>query len=219
MEKVIEILAWPATVVVGVVAVALIFRTSFADLIGQIRGFKVGQNAIDATGDAPKAAIAQQKEATPPAPEMVPAIHAMPSPSALYGPFEDPIRKNFELLDLPRDLERAWLCRFIATARVERRHEINYRLILGSQIQLMLLARSAAPPDVPRARQLYDAAVAGFPDIYSNFTFENWIGFLINASLLYLHQNGTPAVVKTTPAGEDFLVYLVRNGLTSTKVG
>jgi hypothetical protein len=217
--EVIGLLAWPAAVTVIVVAIALIFHTPFAGLIGRIRGFKVGQNAIDATGDAPKAAIAQQKETTPPAPEMVPAIHAMPSSSALYGPFEDPIRKDFEPLNLPRDLERAWLCRFIATARVERLHEMNYRLIFGSQIQLMLLARSAAPPDEPRARRLYDAAAADSPNIYSDFTFENWIGFPINAGLLYLHRNGTPAVVKTTPAGEDFLVYLVRNGLTTTKAG
>ena len=76
-----EVIAWPAAVTVIVVAIALIFHTPFAGLIGRIRGFKVGQNAIDATGDAPKAAIAQQKETTPPAPEMVPAIHAMPSSS------------------------------------------------------------------------------------------------------------------------------------------
>jgi hypothetical protein len=214
----LEVLAWPAAVVVLGGLIALIFRAPLVRLIDRTRGVKVGQNAIDASGDAPKAAIAQQKEATPPVPEMVPALHAMPASNAVYGPFEEPIRKEIEQLNLPRELERAWLYRFIAVARVERVHEINYRLIFGSQIQLMLLARSAAPPDETRARQLYDAAAADSPNIYSNFTFENWIGFPINAGLLSLHP-GTPAVLKTTPAGEDFLMYLVKNGLTSPKAG
>jgi hypothetical protein len=80
----------------------------------------------------------------------------------------------------------------------------------------MLLARSAAPPDERRARQLYDAAAAAFPDLYRNFAFEDWIRFPINAGLLHPHPNG---MIRTTPAGEDFLVYLVRNGLTTPKAG
>jgi hypothetical protein len=220
LEKVLEILAWPAAIaVIGVVA-AVILRAPLARLIDRIRKFNIGKNAIDATGDAPKAAIGQQKEtlppATEPATEMVPASHAMPASNVVYHPFEDPVRKNFEQLNLPRELERAWLCRQIAIARVERLHEINYRLILGSQLELMLLARSAAPPDEARARQLYDGAAASFPDLYRNFAFEDWVRFPINAALLYSHRDG---MIRTTPAGEDFLLYLVRNGLTTPKAG
>jgi hypothetical protein len=88
LEKVIEILAWPAAAAVIGVAIALILRGPLAGLIGRIRSVKVGQNTIDATGDAPKAAIAQQKETTPAVPETVPAAHVMPPPNAVYSPFE-----------------------------------------------------------------------------------------------------------------------------------
>jgi hypothetical protein len=77
LEKVIELLAWPAAFVVLGGLIGLIFRAPLADLIKRIRSVQVGQNAIDATGDAPKAIIAQQKETTPAAPETVPATHAM----------------------------------------------------------------------------------------------------------------------------------------------
>jgi hypothetical protein len=216
LEKVIEILALPAALAVIGVTLVLALRAPLGRLIDRIRRVNVGQHGIDATGDAPKAAIAlQKKETAPAAPETVPT-HVMPPSSPVYGPFEDPIRKDVEPLNLPREVERAWLYRNIAAARIERLHEINYRLILGSQIDLMLAARSASPPDELRARQLYDRAAAHFPDLYRAFAFEDWIRFPINAGLLHPHSDG---MIRTTPAGEDFLVYLVRNGLTTPKVG
>jgi hypothetical protein len=218
METLLKFTAWPIAAIIIVCALALIFRTP----ITTPRGVKVGQSAIDLTGDAPRAAIAQQKEENPTVKTelpTVPASHAMPPRNELYIALESELRKTVEDLKMPPELERAWLIRTIAVARVDRAHEISYRTILGSQIALMLLANTAAPPDMERARAMYEEAKAAHPSIYENFAFETWVHYPLNVGLLRLDNSSGAALIRITHAGQDFLRYLVDNGLTSAKIG
>ena len=103
---------------------------------------------------------------------------------------------------------------------VQRIHEINYRLIVGSQLALMLKANTQEPTTVEKARAIYDAAKQQYPEIYQNFTFEAWSHWPVMAGLLRTEQPPSgPFVYKITPAGRDFLHYLVDNSLTTGKFG
>jgi hypothetical protein len=70
-----------------------------------------------------------------------------------------------------------------------------------------------------RAHQIFDAAKAKFSDVYTNFSFEPWLHFLLNTKLEQTPTLGVEQVVRITPLGQDFLRYLVTNKLTSPKAG
>jgi hypothetical protein len=54
--------------------------------------------------------------------------------SAIYLP----MRRTLDQFKLPPDMEQAWLIRAFCNGRFRAGHERNYRIILGSQIQLLL---------------------------------------------------------------------------------
>jgi hypothetical protein len=216
MDEIAKIAVWPIAFMTVVLVLALIFRKELGALIGRISGFKVAGTAVDASGQTPEAAVQQQKEARDPAQiEMVPATHAMPPADEAYAAMEQQIRTALEAAKLPSELERAWLLRAIAFSRFQHAYEVNYRVILGSQINLVLLANTPAPPNIEGARQLYENAKQAYPDLEKSFSFDAWLEFPLRAGLV--RMDGT--LIRTTPAGRNFLKYLVDTGLTSAKVG
>jgi hypothetical protein len=146
--------------------------------------------------------------------------HALPPPNEVYAPMEQQIQAALTQIKLPADVEKAWLIRTVATVRVQRAHEIVYRLVLGSQINLMLLANTPTPPTIEKAREIFDQARSAFPAIYNNFEFEAWRQFPVRAGLLQMEVTAAGGTVfRITPVGRDFLHYLVDNALTEGKVG
>jgi hypothetical protein len=144
----------------------------------------------------------------------------MPPPSEPYAPIEQQIRGALTDANLSNDLEKSWLIRSIAVARVQRAHEMIYRLVLGSQINLMLLANTPNAPTIEKAREIFEQAKSTFPAIYTSFEFDAWKQFPINVGLLRTDVTTAGAtVLRLTPAGRDFLHYLVDNALTEGKIG
>jgi hypothetical protein len=84
----------------------------------------------------------------------------------------------------------------------------------------MLLANTPNPPTIEKAREIFERAKSTFPAIYTNFQFDAWKQFPIRVGLLRteLTTVGT-TVFRITPAGVDFLQYLVATGLTDGKLG
>jgi hypothetical protein len=212
--------SWPLAVVIIVIACLLIFRSPLSDLISRIRRVGYGNRSIDVSGQA-SVAVEKQKEPDATAAIItVPAAHMLPPGSELYAPHEEEIRAALTTANLPHDLEKAWLIRLVATTRVQRVHEVNYRIILGSQITLMLAANTSNATTMEKAREIFDQAKVTYPTIYQNFTFEAWIHYPVFVRLL--RKEATAAgitLLRITPAGRDFLHYLVDNSLTDAKVG
>jgi len=205
--------SWPLAAVVCFIVFSLIFRSPLDGLIRRIKGVKVGEHSVDASGDV----SAQQKKvettATPTTPT-VPNPRALPPPSEIYGPRENETRDVLAAESLPPDVEKAWLLRIVAVWRVWYAHEKAYRLITGSQLELLLKANTA-PLKMDTARQIYEAAKVNYPDWYEDFSFETWVTFPMNAGLL--RQEAT--VLRITPLGQDFMHYLISNSLTNPKPG
>jgi hypothetical protein len=219
-----EKIVWAAALVIAVTVFLLIFRKSIAGLIDRTSRAGYGNKSIEFALPT-NTAEQQKKAATPTDAEVsvatVPAQAVAPPPaSEAYAGIEKQIFDTLNTENYPRDLERAWLVRAITIARVWRAHEITYRLILGSQLNLLLAANSLTPPEVNAARAVYDSAKAAFPAVFENFSFDTWLNWPINSGLIKMDQtNPARSIVRITPLGQDFLHYLVSNSLTANKAG
>jgi hypothetical protein len=219
VEKVLDVFAWPLAAIVGVFLVALVFRGPISKLLGRITAFKYGDAAVETAAEAPRASIELQKEEQPATPAgpipTVPAAHAMPPAFPMLEQFERGTREELERLALPRELERAWLIRAWALADYRHAHEITFRTLLGSQINLLHAAASVSPPDAQAARAIFDRAKVEYPALYEGFSYEMWLNYPVTRGLV--HMDG--ARIRATLTGQDFLKYLVDFGLTFPKVG
>src|SRR5262249_53781913 len=193
---------------IWVIAALLIFRGPLSAAIGRLRRAKVPGGSIDLSGEQEQKKIETTIATTG---ATVPATAALPPPSNIYASIEEQVKDALATAKLPADVEKAWLIRFVATWQIARAHEIVYRLILGSQLGLLLRANTASPPNADSAREMYEAAKTAYPDLYKDFSFETWIRFPINAG------REEASVLRITPLGQDFLHYLVHNSLTSQK--
>jgi hypothetical protein len=107
--------SWPLATAISIIVALFVFREPLAELIGRIRAFKVAGHSVDASADLSKATSEQQEKVEPPtARATIPATHALPPPSDVYAPFEQHIRNGMGALNLPADVEKAWLIRLLA---------------------------------------------------------------------------------------------------------
>jgi hypothetical protein len=218
MLALIDVLKWPVVFLICFFTAITIFRSAISTLFSRAQRAGFGNKSIDfspAPAEQQKALEAPSNTAVP----TVPADTVRPPPMAIYTGLENEIKAALEKAKYPLELQNAWLLRAVAMNRVMRDHEIVYRLILGSQVNFLLEANAAPLPDMARAHQIFDDAKARFPDIYTNFSFDTWFHFLLNAKLVQATAVGVAQVLRITSLGQDFLRYLVDNGLTSAKVG
>jgi hypothetical protein len=216
--RLIDILKWPAAALIGI----LIFRKGVETLIGRVRRAALGSRSVDFA--EPAAIVSeqqQQKQITkltvsePTAGEAPP-----PPPAPALRAIEETIAAAVSTSTASEDVKRAWLIRGVAVARLEKAHETTYRLIMGSQIGLLLQANTGATFEVDAARAIYDEAKTKYPEIYKAFEFEAWLNWPANIGLIKIDR-GAPnkSKITITDLGKDFLHYLVGVGLTSAKIG
>ena len=143
-----------------------------------------------------------------------------PPPPEAIVPFESRIKAALAESNASHEVKIAWLVRALAVAQIHRAHETSYRLILGSQIALLLKLNTGASVRKSDAREIYEQAKKNYPPIYENFSFGDWITWPKNVGLITLPDETTDnGLVAITPAAKDFLHYLVETGLTGEKVG
>jgi hypothetical protein len=214
--KTVEALKWPA---VGLVAI-LIFRSTVASLLARAKSAAFGDKSVE-FADPTALPNAQKKQITVEVEE--------PSPSQAEGPpppagepllaFEERIKSSLAQSHASDEVKTAWLIRGLASERLSRLHEMHYRLITGSQLNLLLQLNTGLPFKLSDARGIYDNAKTNHPVLYTNFSFEDWINWPKNVGLIQFAEMRPTALVTITPAGRDFLLYLVANGLTGDKPG
>jgi hypothetical protein len=143
----------------------------------------------------------------------------MPPPYEAYGPLEEAVRNALPADRVP-EVQQAWLIRGLVMTSVMRTHDAVYRLIFGSQLDLLLQANTPSPPNTEQARAMYDVAAANFPEMYTDFSFDAWLDFPIRMALLRVEPVANrPALIRVTPLGRDFLHYLVNSGQTERRAG
>jgi hypothetical protein len=213
----LELLKWPSVVIIG----ALMFRSAIITLIARARRAAFGDKSVEFLEPAASASeqkkqtgVAVIEQAPPPAQGGV-----LPAPAEALAPFEAIIKNNVAQFNAPDEIKIAWLIRGLAVEQIRRYHEVHYRLILGSQITLLLKVNMGGMINRTIAREIYDIAKAAYPVIYTNFSFEHWIVWPKNVGLINFANDMPWAEITITPAGKDFLHYLVEAGLTGDKPG
>lgn len=102
------------------------------------------------------------------------------------------------------------LIRAVAVHQLRAGHEFIYNRMYGSQIQLLKqLNELGGTASIDLFNYLYDDK----SKYYSNYSFLDWIGFLVSANMIVI--SGSNAVL--TVFGRDFLLYIVNQGLAEQK--
>jgi len=92
--------------------------------------------------------------------------------------------------------------------------ERTYRIIFGSQLTALDFLNTGGPHQTAIIEAIfYDTARNMEEAFYTDFSFDQWLSFLLSNSLIA--QDGK--VVGITVGGRDFLVWLVNAGLSHSK--
>lgn len=217
--QLVGILRWPAVaLVVGLVVVATL-RRPLATLLLKLRRVGYGDKSADFSESADISTAQQAQTSSQPKPTLPSAnnVAAPPPPDLATQPIETEIRDTLRQMVTADDIKISWLVRALARTRIEKNHETNYRLIVGSQLSLLLQANTPAHLTYTAAHAIYDAASIQYPDMYPKFDFDNWISWPKNAGLIEIEGTSPDSKIQITAYGRDFLQYLVAYGLTSPK--
>lgn len=90
--------------------------------------------------------------------------------------------------------------------------EVLNQQVFGSQLSVLGQANTSATPEAS-VRSAYDLAVSYYPQTYANYSFESWLGWMVNVGLLYKHCDG----FITTAYGREFLRYIIGRGYSLSR--
>ncbi|WBL76040.1 hypothetical protein I3J27_23765 [Bradyrhizobium xenonodulans] len=213
--KLIEALKWPGVAL----AALLMFRSTVTSLVSRAKSAAFGDKSVE-FAEPTALAIEQKKQTIAVVEEQPPSQEAPPPPAPeAIVPFETNLKATLAQSHASDEVKIAWLVRGLAIEQIRRIHETNYRIILGSQIALLLKLNTGATIRLSDARELYEQTKKNHPGLYENFMFSEWVMWPKNVGLINFPDIAETSPVTITPAGKDFLHYLVETGLTGEKPG
>ena len=187
---------WPLLILGGVVY----FRNEIKSAFARIKA--VGPLGV--TLDAPPPA--QQPIATPAvsANEVISGIKQFISPEQLE-PAVKSIKDDLAKRTQNKDEQIEILVHALASTNIQVSHERTYRGIFGSQMSALLTMNNPSGATEETVKKIYDAAVAQYPELYKDFTFEKWVAFLMQGGLA-THVEGR---YEPTAYGRGFMKYVL----------
>lgn len=193
-----------AVVILGI-AFFFIFRQSIAALIGRIRS--ITKSGIS-TDPSQKAGTSERD----PRAEAETLMRALDS--ALIREVEEGIKSDLGQRNLLGAEAVPVLVRYLAGMQIAMGFEESYRLIWGSQLNLLTYLNTQSDGQPTEATRLfYTLASSQYPEAYDGYSFEAWLGFLRDH--LLLREDG--GRLRITVRGREFLAYLTRMGRTYAK--
>lgn len=195
--------AWPLAVLIFCGFFTLLFQGPIRGVIGRIQrvdrgGVSIGPAQQNQTRDVGSTSADEVLRQT------------FDNQLLLHG--EDHYRALLQGVTEPPERERV-LLRHLASMAWAWVFERIYFAIWGSQILALEFANTqrVTGGTEQQMRAIFDRAVSQFPEVHSASTFDAWYGFLRNMELIEL----TDERFVVTPAGREFLQYLVRQGYSS----
>ncbi len=193
-------------VILGIVFM-LIFRRPINQLIDRIRSISKSGISIDST----QKMVTAERDPRAEAEAMIRDLD-----SALIREFEDEISKDLSGRNLSGDAAVRVLVRYLAVTAINLGFEKTYRVIWGSQLNLLNYLNSLTTGEPAEAlRSFYVLASSQYPEWYRGYSFEQWLGYL-KGELLLTEDGGR---LHITVRGREFLTHLTRMGYTYNKAG
>lgn len=103
------------------------------------------------------------------------------------------------------------ICVFLAVIIINSLYDNAWLTIYRSQV-LMLTELNRGLLRREQVKTYYDDAARSNPQLYANYSFDQWLGYLRGQVLLLEHPGQT---FEITVRGKDFLKYMVHRGLTA----
>lgn len=184
----------------------IMFRKQIINLFPRVKS--IGKNGIILDS--------QQKESTS---ELDPRAEAeslmRELDSALTRELEDNIKDELNKKKLLGVEGIPVLMRYLAAMSIAYVFSEVYRLIWGSQLNLLDYLNSHNGQPAESLRSFYNLGIALYPDYYKQYSFEQWLGFLKDQ--LLIREDG--GLISITVRGREFLMHLTRTGLSKNKSG
>jgi len=131
---------------------------------------------------------------------------------AYHSPMTAEAEKNIRIIaeqNQPHDRE-SFLARFIGVGLIACSYDSIWWVIFKSQLLMLLeLNRRNGLLAIAEAKSYYDKAVIAYPKVYSNYTFDQWLGYMKGQQLLLQHPS---QMLEISHMGKDFLRYLTHWG-------
>jgi hypothetical protein len=107
--------------------------------------------------------------------------------------------------------------RILALAHIVALNERTYRLIYGSQLNLLNKIKLTGTALRREAEEVYLRAKVNYSDLYDRFnvTFDSWIAFLIDRNLCERQNDGS---LSLTPHGEGFIQFMHEQNISFEKL-
>jgi hypothetical protein len=210
-----SVFVWPLAAVLSIVIAIVVLRAPITRFIDRSNRWKIWPAEIEAS-DSPHQQLPHKR----------PPGDLIESALVPYSVVEHPLYSQLDR-DVGEALsskypgnsgaQLAQAIRLATTNYTEKLHQANYREIFGSQIDFPKHINIRGVADREDAQPFYDEGAASLPDFYSTYTIDRWIGFLQKAGLTEAVEGGTQ--ITLTPAGRDFLEYLIRARLPENRPG
>jgi hypothetical protein len=125
------------------------------------------------------------------------------------GPFLDEIEAHFQRLAAHHqhnaDREQ-FLIKALSGGAVSYLHDMSWASIFKSQIDALHELNTRGAMTADGLKPFYDAAAAAHREVYKNYTFDGWLKYLVEQTLI--RRDGQ--VIQITIRGKDFLKYIVQ---------
>lgn len=192
VQQLVQYIAWPASLSIIVIVSIIVFKKEIGLLICRIH--KIG-NYITTTPNLPQ--DKQNKDDNKRVSEQ-----SFSTPGIKIR--EDELRSLEEFKSLSKDELNDILFKKLAGQSLATEFERIYQLIYGSQIKILQYLNSQQTgAHLTSIKHYYDKAVLEFADAYKDYSFENYMRFLLNYTLI-LQKDGFLFI---TICGKEFLLY------------
>jgi len=197
---------WPAAVVIIALLFMAIFKKPLERLLDRTK--KIGTTGLDASVTSQGTAMERRASG---AEELLARFD-----NALLREQESVIRQELDnnRVDEPAEREQV-LVRHLAAVTIYSRFERTYTLIFGSQIEMLQALNAPGSLHRDLVKVHYDFAAIVSPEFYANYSFDQWLHFMVDQILVRLDGN----LVSITVAGREFLTFLIQEAKPLNKNG
>lgn len=194
-----------AVVVLGIIFLVM-FRKEISDLILRVKS--INSSGVTVGGSQKESSVERD-----PREEAELLIRQLDN--GLVRETEDFIKAEFAKKNLVGPEAVPVLIKYFSVVYIEYLFLNVYRIIWGSQINLLDHLNTQDGQSREALRIFYDLGASQYPDVYKNYSYDQWLGFLKDQVLLR-EDNG---MLRITVRGREFLLYLTRSGLSRNKSG
>ena len=130
---------------------------------------------------------------------------------AHYSPITAEIENNIKIVAQQSSAQdkEAFYARFIGIGLVAYQHDMTWFVIYGSQLAALSELNSRGLIPIADLKKHYDKAVGDYPKTYSNYSFDQWLGFMRDRMIIATYPT---QMVELSFFGKDFLKYLAHTG-------